>query len=96
MTISVSTTFGPYQSPDKIDAVDLKELLAGTSVISRDCCSTPAGSESELESGHDSSARGDGLGFLSCQALSAILSNGAVDNGAAVETFPRIKDEKEV
>ncbi len=41
-------------------------------------------------------ARGNGLGFLDRQALSAILGNGAVDNGAAVETFPGIEDEKEI
>ena len=42
------------------------------------------------------SARGHGLGFSSLQTLSAILGNGAVDNGAAIEAFPGIKHEKEI
>ena len=41
-------------------------------------------------------ASGNGLGLLGFQALSTILGNGAVDNGAAVETFPGKKDEKEI
>ena len=56
----------------------------------------PAGSESEPTVGQIFLACGSGLGFLGLQALSAILGNGAVDNGPAVETFPGIKDEKEI
>lgn len=41
-------------------------------------------------------ARGDGVGFAGRQTLSAILGDGAVDNGAAVEALPGIKDEKEI
>jgi len=41
-------------------------------------------------------ARGSGLGFSGRQAPSAIIGNGAVDNGAAVNTFPCIKHEKEI
>jgi len=40
--------------------------------------------------------RSNGLGFVRSQALSAIIGNRAVDNGAAVDTFPGIEDEKEI
>lgn len=41
-------------------------------------------------------ARTDGLGFAGSQTLPAIIGNGTVDNGAAVDAFPCIKHEKEV
>lgn len=41
-------------------------------------------------------ARSHGLGTLGSQALAAIISNGAVDHGAAIDAFPCIEDEKEV
>jgi hypothetical protein len=41
-------------------------------------------------------ARADGLRLAGCQTLSAIIGNGAVNNGAAVDAFPCIKHEKEV
>ena len=40
--------------------------------------------------------RGSGLRFSGSQTPSAIIGNGAVDNGAAVDTFPCIKHEKEI
>ena len=41
-------------------------------------------------------ARGNGLGFTGSQTLSAIIRDGAVDNGAAIDAFPCIKHEKEI
>lgn len=42
------------------------------------------------------SARPDGLRFAGSQTLSAIIGNGSVDNGAAIDALPCIKHEKEV
>lgn len=36
------------------------------------------------------------LGISSSQTLSAIIGNGAVDDGAAIDTFPGIEHEKEI
>jgi hypothetical protein len=41
-------------------------------------------------------ARGNGLGFTGSQTLSAIIRNGAVDDGAAIDAFPCVKHEKEI
>ncbi|MDR4468791.1 MAG: hypothetical protein MRJ68_10910 [Nitrospira sp.] len=41
-------------------------------------------------------ARGNSLGTSGSQTLSAILRDGAVDNGAAIDTLPGIEDEKEI
>jgi len=41
-------------------------------------------------------ARTNGLRLAGSQTLSAIIGNGAVDNGAAVDAFPCIEHEKEV
>jgi hypothetical protein len=40
--------------------------------------------------------RGNGLGFSKSQTLSAIIGNGAVDNGAAIDAFPCVEHEEEV
>ncbi|MBK9306537.1 MAG: hypothetical protein IPM58_05475 [Nitrospira sp.] len=37
-----------------------------------------------------------GLGASGSQTLSAIIRNGAVDNGATIDAFPSIKYEKEI
>ncbi len=41
-------------------------------------------------------SHGHGLGLSGRQTLSAIVGNGAVDNGAAIEAFPGIEHEKEI
>jgi hypothetical protein len=41
-------------------------------------------------------AHGNGLGLSGSQTLSAIVGNGAVDDGAAINAFPGIEDEKEI
>ncbi len=41
-------------------------------------------------------ARTDGLRLAGSQTLSAIVRNGAVDNGTAIDAFPCIKHKKEV
>jgi hypothetical protein len=41
-------------------------------------------------------AYGHGLGSSGSQALSAIVGNRAVYNGAAIEAFPGIEHEKEI
>ena len=41
-------------------------------------------------------ARANGLRLAGRQTLSAIIGNGAVNNGTAVDAFPCIKHEKEV
>lgn len=56
----------------------------------------PAGSEFEPAVVRIPLTRGNGLGLLGFQAFSAILGNGAVDNGPAVETLPGIEYEKEI
>ena len=38
----------------------------------------------------------DSLGFTGRQTLSAIIGNGAVDDGAAIDAFPCIKHEEEI
>jgi hypothetical protein len=42
------------------------------------------------------SASGNGVLLSRCQALSAVLRNGAIDNGATVNAFPGIKDEEKI
>ena len=41
-------------------------------------------------------AHGNGLRSLGRQTLSTIIGNGAIDNGAAIEAFPCVEDEKEI
>jgi predicted DNA-binding transcriptional regulator YafY len=41
-------------------------------------------------------AHGNGLRSLGRHTLSAIIGNGAIDNGAAIEAFPCVEDEKEI
>ena len=38
----------------------------------------------------------DGLGLSGNQTVSPVVGDGAVNNGAAVETFPCIEHEKEI
>lgn len=38
----------------------------------------------------------DGLSFAGRETLSAVVRDGAVDNSAAVDTFPCIEHEKEI
>ncbi len=38
----------------------------------------------------------DSLGFAGSQALSTVVRDGAVDDGAAIDTFPCIEHEKKI
>jgi len=41
-------------------------------------------------------ARSNGLGFSGRKTLSAIIGNGAVNDGTAIHAFPGIEHEKEI
>jgi hypothetical protein len=40
--------------------------------------------------------RGNSLGISRGQTLSAVIRDGAVDNGTAIDAFPCVKHEKEI
>ena len=64
--------------------------------INRDWHGSPTGSETEPNSVGIVLTRGDGLRVSGRQAFAAIVGNGAVDNGAAIDAFPCVKHEKEI
>ena len=74
----------------------MDQSLEPSSVGRCDAHRVPPGSETEPGVGQVFLARANGLGFSDLQTLSSIFGNGAVDNGAAVEAFPGIEDEKEI
>ena len=41
-------------------------------------------------------ASGNGLGLPGCQALSPVVGDGAINDRAAVDALPRVKNEKEI
>lgn len=65
-------------------------------MIGLDCRLDSAGLDLEPEMMTIILSRGHGLGLSGSQTLSAIVGNGAVDNGAAIEAFPSIEHEKEI
>jgi len=56
----------------------------------------PLGSNSESEKISAFLARSNGLGFLDSQTVSSIIGNRAINNGAAIDAFPCVEDEKEI
>jgi hypothetical protein len=61
-----------------------------------DLPAVPLGSNSESEKVSAFLTHSNGLGFSDGQTVSAIIGNRAINNGAAIDAFPCVEDEKEI
>lgn len=98
MTMSIFEVPKRFESERKLWAVvgesGIAMSIAASHTVAR--LGIFAKSDSEPEMVSIFLACGNGLGFSGSQTLSAIIGNGAVDNGAAIDAFPCVEHQEEV